>query len=174
MCVCSASCCSVLADAPTTREPGLSPRQNPSPCGRWIKDNSGKVGMQQNPDGAGISAAIGITGGGWLAKRALNRGFAGATMQEQPKFRGIPGRLSRMTQAVEQLLQSALALPENERLQLLTALMSAVEEQGLRPFDDEWLSEIQRRSAEYDAGGVQPLSWAEVKARARQELARRG
>ena len=78
-----------------------------------------------------------------------------------------------MTQAVQQLLQSALALPENERLQLLSALAAAVEEQGLRPFDDAWLTEIQRRSAEYDAGGVQTRKWAEVKERARQEIARR-
>ena len=78
-----------------------------------------------------------------------------------------------MTQAVQHLLQSALALPENERLQLLSALASAVEEQGLRPFDDAWLVEIQRRSAEYDAGDVPTLSWNEVKDRARREVARR-
>jgi putative addiction module component (TIGR02574 family) len=79
-----------------------------------------------------------------------------------------------MTQAVEQLLQSALALPENERLQLLAALGSAIEEQGLRPFDEATLAEIQRRSAEYDNGDTKTLSWAEVKERAREELARRG
>ena len=78
-----------------------------------------------------------------------------------------------MTQAVHQLLQSALALPENEQLQLLSALAAAVEEQGLRPFDDVWLTEIQRRSAEFDAGGVPTYSWAEVRERARQEIARR-
>jgi putative addiction module component (TIGR02574 family) len=62
-----------------------------------------------------------------------------------------------MTQSVQQLLQSALALPDEEQLQLVAALLAAVDERGLRPFDDSWLAEIQRRSAEYDAGAVQPI-----------------
>lgn len=77
-----------------------------------------------------------------------------------------------MTQAVHQLLESALALPDEEQLQLVAALLAAVDERGLRPFDDSWLAEIQRRSAEYDAGAVQPIPWAEVKERARREAAR--
>lgn len=72
-----------------------------------------------------------------------------------------------MAPAVQQLLQSALALPDEEQMQFVTALLAAVDERGLRPFDDEWLAEVQRRSAEYDAGGVQPIPWAEVKEKAR-------
>ena len=73
-----------------------------------------------------------------------------------------------MNQAVEQLLQAALKLPDEEQLQLVAALLSAVEERGLRPFDDAWLEEIRRRGAEYDAGAVRPAPWAEVKERARR------
>jgi putative addiction module component (TIGR02574 family) len=73
-----------------------------------------------------------------------------------------------MNQAVEELLQAALKLPDEEQLQLVSALMAAVEERGLRPFDDAWLEEIRRRSAEYDAGTVQPIPWSEVKERARR------
>jgi putative addiction module component (TIGR02574 family) len=81
---------------------------------------------------------------------------------------------SIMNQTVEQLLQAALKLPDEEQLQLVSALTAAVEERGLRPFDDSWLEEIQRRSAEYDAGAVQAIPWAEVKERARQRTVGNG
>jgi putative addiction module component (TIGR02574 family) len=75
-----------------------------------------------------------------------------------------------MTQTVQQILQSALALPDEEQLQLLAALHAAVDERGLRPFDDTWLAEIQRRSAEFDAGAVKPIPWSEVKEQVRREV----
>jgi putative addiction module component (TIGR02574 family) len=68
-----------------------------------------------------------------------------------------------MTQAAQQVLQSALSLSGEEQLELLAALLAAVDERGLRPFDDTWLAEIQRRSAEFDAGAVKPIPWSEVK-----------
>jgi putative addiction module component (TIGR02574 family) len=79
-----------------------------------------------------------------------------------------------MSQGVEQILEAALALPDDDQLQLVDALLAAVDERGLRPFDDSWLAEIQRRSAEFDAGTVKPIPWAEVKERARREAAPRG
>lgn len=79
-----------------------------------------------------------------------------------------------MSASVDRLLQDALALPDEEQLRLLAALDAAVEERGLRPFDDSWLDEIQRRSAEFDAGAVKPIPWPEVKEQARREAASRG
>ena len=79
-----------------------------------------------------------------------------------------------MNASVEQLLQAALKLSDEEQLQLVSALAAAVEERGLRPFDDSWLEEIRRRSAEYDNGSVQPIPWSEVKQRARQRTPRDG
>ncbi len=79
-----------------------------------------------------------------------------------------------MSQGVQQHFQAALALSDEEQLQLVAALVAAVDERGLRPFDDSWLEEIRRRSAEYDAGGVQPIPWAEVKERARRGATGRG
>lgn len=70
-----------------------------------------------------------------------------------------------MNQAVEQLLQAALKLPDEDQLQLVSALTSAVEGRGLRPFDDSWLEEIKRRSAEFDAGTLRGVPWSEVKER---------
>lgn len=79
-----------------------------------------------------------------------------------------------MSQDVQQLLQAALALSDEEQLQLVAALVAAVDERGLRPVDDHWLEEIRRRSAEYDAGGVRPIPWAEVRERARRGPPNRG
>jgi putative addiction module component (TIGR02574 family) len=75
-----------------------------------------------------------------------------------------------MGQGVQQLFQAALELSDEEQLQLV----AAVDERGLRPFDDSWLDEVRRRSAEYDAGAVKPIPWAEVKERARREPLSRG
>jgi putative addiction module component (TIGR02574 family) len=74
-----------------------------------------------------------------------------------------------MSQRVEQLLEAALALPEEDRVELVEALIAAFDQGQERPFDTSWLPEIQRRSAEYDAGAVRPIPWSEVKGRARQQ-----
>jgi putative addiction module component (TIGR02574 family) len=75
-----------------------------------------------------------------------------------------------MSRDVEQLLEAALALSDDEQSQLVAALTAAVDERGLRPFDDSWPAEVRKRSAESDAGTVQTISRAEVKERARRAL----
>lgn len=72
--------------------------------------------------------------------------------------------------ATEQLLQSVLALPEDERFQLVEALLAECDQILARPFDDAWLAEIQRRSAQIDAGTATLTPWPEVKRRVRQRL----
>jgi hypothetical protein len=59
-------------------------------------------------------------------------------------------------------------------VQLVAALLAAVDERGLRPFDDATLLEIQRRSAEFDAGGVTTIPWSIAKERARREVQQGG
>jgi putative addiction module component (TIGR02574 family) len=66
----------------------------------------------------------------------------------------------------ETLLSDASRLPVGERLQLIEALWDTVPEEALPPLSDEWLAEIGRRSAEYDAGKVQPIPWEQVRAEA--------
>ncbi len=75
-----------------------------------------------------------------------------------------------MGQGVQELFQAALELSDEEQLQLV----AAVDERGLHPFDDSWLEEIQRRSAEYDDSAVKPIPWSEVKERARRQSLSRG
>lgn len=64
----------------------------------------------------------------------------------------------------ETLLAEASRLPVAERIQLLEALWDTVPADSLPPLSDEWLAEIQRRSAEYDSGLVQPVPWEQIRA----------
>jgi putative addiction module component (TIGR02574 family) len=50
------------------------------------------------------------------------------------------------------LLSDASQLPLDARIQLIEALWETVPEDALPPLSDEWRREINRRSAEYDAG----------------------
>lgn len=78
-----------------------------------------------------------------------------------------------MTEATEQLLQSALTLPDEERLELVEALLAECDRALARPFDDAWLAVVQRRSAEIDAGTAKLTPWPEVKKRVRKRLEER-
>jgi putative addiction module component (TIGR02574 family) len=78
-----------------------------------------------------------------------------------------------VTEATEQLLKTALALPDEERLALVEALLAECDRTLARPFDDAWLAEIQRRSAEIDAGTAALTPWPEVKRRVRERLEKR-
>jgi putative addiction module component (TIGR02574 family) len=64
----------------------------------------------------------------------------------------------------DSLLSDASQLPINERIQLIEALWDTVPENALPPLSDEWLAEIQRRSADYDSGKVRPVPWEQVRA----------
>lgn len=78
-----------------------------------------------------------------------------------------------MSPMSQQLLASALALPESERLDLAEAIIAASEPPTPQLRGDAWLAELKRRSAEIDAGTFGLLPWSEVKRRARQRLTER-
>ncbi len=75
-----------------------------------------------------------------------------------------------MGPTTEQLLQAALALPEEERLELVEALLASHSPPNELPFDPAWLDEVQRRSAEVEAGAAHLDSWPVVRERVRQRL----
>jgi putative addiction module component (TIGR02574 family) len=62
------------------------------------------------------------------------------------------------------LLSDASLLPVNDRIQLIEALWDTLPDDAYPPLTDEWLSEIQRRSAEFDAGLVQATPWEQIRA----------
>ncbi len=73
-----------------------------------------------------------------------------------------------MSQQVEEVLSAALALPAEDQVELVEALIATIDRTDTRPFDDSWLLEARRRSDELAAGTVTPLPWPEVKERARR------
>ena len=66
----------------------------------------------------------------------------------------------------ESLFASASQLPVGERIQFIEALWGTVPEESLPVLSDVWLAEIERRSAEFDAGRVQTIPWETVRANA--------
>jgi putative addiction module component (TIGR02574 family) len=78
-----------------------------------------------------------------------------------------------MTPAIEQLLGSAMQLPEGQRLDLAEALFAVSEPPPPALTGDAWLAELRRRSAEIDSGEVALSTWAEVKRRVRHRLEQR-
>src|SRR5690348_17080578 len=68
-----------------------------------------------------------------------------------------------MSPDAEKVLQTALALPAGEQVRLIEALIAALDQADPQPLDDAWMTEIQRRSAEYDAGKVTPVPWSMVR-----------
>ncbi|MGD0518091.1 MAG: addiction module protein [Thermoguttaceae bacterium] len=62
------------------------------------------------------------------------------------------------------LLADASHLPVGDRIQLIEALWDTLPADCLPPLTDEWLLEIQRRSAEFDADSVQATPWEQIRA----------
>lgn len=62
------------------------------------------------------------------------------------------------------LLANASGLPVAERIQFIEALWDTLPADSLPPLSDEWVAEIQRRSAEFDSGEVQAIPWEQVRA----------
>jgi putative addiction module component (TIGR02574 family) len=73
-----------------------------------------------------------------------------------------------MTPTAEQVLIAALDLAEDDRLELVEALIVSFQSSDRPPLDDSWREVIRRRSAELDSGLVTPIPWSEVKRRARE------
>lgn len=70
----------------------------------------------------------------------------------------------------ESILAEAVQLSVVDRIQLIEALWETVPQGELPEMTEEWLGEIEKRSAEFDSGKVTPVPWSEVKARALNRL----
>ncbi len=72
----------------------------------------------------------------------------------------------------ETLLADATRLPVADRIHLIDAIWETLPADSLPPLSDEWIAEIQRRSAEYDSGSAEIVPWEEVKADAMRRVER--
>ena len=68
-----------------------------------------------------------------------------------------------MNVVAEHLLNAALALPDDDRVQFVEALIVSLQPEGGPPVDDSWLAIVKRRSAELKTREAETPSWAEVK-----------
>ncbi|MCE9556558.1 MAG: addiction module protein [Planctomycetes bacterium] len=68
----------------------------------------------------------------------------------------------------DDILSAARALSPGERLRLVDTIWEEVSPTDWQLPSTEWLTEAQRRSAEFDAGRMTASSWPEVQARARR------
>lgn len=71
---------------------------------------------------------------------------------------------------LETLLADVALLPVEDRIQLIDAIWETLPEESLPPLSNEWMAEIQRRSAEIDAGTAETISWEQVRDEAMHRL----
>ena len=75
-----------------------------------------------------------------------------------------------MTQEAQELLQKALALPENERAELAGSLIASLDETVDQDVDAAWQQEVARRRDDVQSGKVGTVSWEEVQQKGRTLL----
>ena len=76
-----------------------------------------------------------------------------------------------MGSEARKILEQALALPENEREELVAALSDSLSPEPVT-LSPEWNAEIKSRIEEIRSGEVEPVSWSEVKADLNKALGR--
>ena len=76
-----------------------------------------------------------------------------------------------MTAAAKKILEDALALPDDERMELMAALSDSFEPQPT-DLSPEWKSEIEDRIGQVERGEVEPVEWEQVETKIRATLAR--
>jgi putative addiction module component (TIGR02574 family) len=74
-----------------------------------------------------------------------------------------------MTTTADTILDTALTLPADERAWLASELIASLGETKDPNVEAAWAAEIERRIAEVE-NGVEPVSWAEARARIRATL----
>ena len=62
----------------------------------------------------------------------------------------------------QQLLQSALALPESDRAEIAASLIHSLDTETDDNVDEAWSAEIQRRIESIDNGEVKLVPWDDV------------
>ena len=73
-----------------------------------------------------------------------------------------------MSTQSEQILQSALSLPESERAEIAVALIHSLDTQADEGVDEAWATEIERRIATIDKGEVALIPFDDVLAEMRR------
>jgi putative addiction module component (TIGR02574 family) len=75
-----------------------------------------------------------------------------------------------MDPAAEQVLNAAMGLRDEDKLELAEALLDSLQPTDRPPFDESWRDVIAKRSEEVQSGKVVPIPWSEVKRQAEEAL----
>lgn len=75
-----------------------------------------------------------------------------------------------MTQGAHELLQKALALPDDERAELAGNLIASLDATVDQDVDAAWQQEFVRRLHDVQSGKVETISWDEVQQKGRTLL----
>jgi putative addiction module component (TIGR02574 family) len=68
-----------------------------------------------------------------------------------------------MAASKDDIYQTALALPETERAELIGALLDSLDREVEEGVEEAWRVEIDRRARELESGAVQSIPWDVVK-----------
>jgi len=77
-----------------------------------------------------------------------------------------------MIQTVDELTQSAIQLPPDQRFTLAQRILASVEPQEDKGIDRAWVAQIRERMARYDSGETRGIPGSEVFAEIDRRLAR--
>lgn len=77
-----------------------------------------------------------------------------------------------MTAAAKKILEEALALSEEERSELISALSDSLEQPPV-DLGEAWTAEVGQRIAQLESGEVRAVAWDAVDARIRRALDRK-
>ena len=75
-----------------------------------------------------------------------------------------------MTRPAKEIVDAAIKLTENDRLQIVEELLASLEPESDENVDAAWAAEVERRSNEIKQGTVRPIPWSEVKLQARERV----
>jgi len=75
-----------------------------------------------------------------------------------------------MTQEAHELLQKALALPDEERAELAGNLIASLDATVEQDVDAAWQQEVVRRSRDVQSGEVDTVPWEDVQQKGRTRL----
>jgi putative addiction module component (TIGR02574 family) len=70
-----------------------------------------------------------------------------------------------MAASKDDIFRNALTLPEQDRADLIGALIDSLDAEIEENVEEAWRAEIERRAQELDSGVVQSIPWEVVKAR---------
>jgi putative addiction module component (TIGR02574 family) len=70
-----------------------------------------------------------------------------------------------MTPSGQKVLEAAIALPDDERAELISALLETLPDDAAHDLDPEWEAEIAQRVADFDSGKDKGVAWEDVRER---------